>query len=96
MVELDKLQDPEDLKHEKIREELLKGLQNYRKTLSYLLADAPVSILCLPSSMEKVLNDNGIVRLYDLFDADLTKIEGLSVSRLRNLTARIDEFFAML
>jgi pyruvate/oxaloacetate carboxyltransferase len=80
----------------KVREEVLKRLGEYRKSISYLACDAPISVLCLPKSIENILTDQGWLRVYDLFDRDFTKIEGLTEVRLRNLTARLDQFFSML
>jgi hypothetical protein len=80
----------------KVREEVLKRLGEYRKSISYLACDAPISVLCLPKTIENILIDQGWLRIYDLFDRDFTEIEGLTDVRLRNLTARLDQFFSML
>ena len=42
------------------------------------------------------LINHGCNRIYDLFDCDFTKIKGLGVSRIRDLTACLDKFFSML
>lgn len=85
-----------DKQLQKIREEVLKKFVEYRKTIHYLSADAPIGILCLPRTIETVLINNGCLRIYDLFNRDLTEIKGLGEVRLRDLTSRLDEFFAML
>lgn len=79
----------------KINLELVKSLGNYRKTLTYMLADAPIGCLCLPKACEKLLTDDGCLRIYDLFDRDFTKIKGFGVTRIRDLTSSLDKFFAM-
>lgn len=85
-----------DMKIAKIREEVLKKFDEYRKTINYMAADAPIQILCLPSSIEKLLLDNGLLRIYDLFDVDFIKIKGFGIVRTRELTSCLDKFFAML
>ena len=80
----------------KIRIEVIKKYEEYNMTMKYLAADAPIGILCLPKAIETILVDNGYLRVYDLFNADFTKIKGFGVVRIRDLTARLDEFFSML
>jgi len=80
----------------KIRIEVLKKYEEYNKTMKYMAADAPIEILCLPKAIETILITNGYLRIYDLFDADFTKIKGLGVVRCRDLTACLDQFFSML
>lgn len=94
---MSELSNNEKLKIEmdRINAEGLKKLHDYRETLSYMMADCPISTLCLPKSTEKVLANNGCLRVYDLFDRDFTKIEGLSVASSRDLTSRFDQFVAM-
>lgn len=83
-------------KIKKIREEVLKKFEDYRKTLNYMAADAPIGVLCLPSVIEKSLVAHGCLRIYDLFDCDFVKVKGLSVGRIGDLTSRLDQFFSML
>ena len=80
----------------KIREEVSKKFTEYRTTLNYMAADAPISILCLPPAIESALSAHGCLRIYDLFDLDFTKIKGLGVVRIRELTSSLDKFFSML
>lgn len=89
-----KIENEQQMK--KIREEVLKKFENYRKTLNYMAADAPIGILCLPKKVENILLDNGLLRIYDLFDCDFTKIKGLGISRIGDLTSCLDKFFSML
>lgn len=84
-----------DKQMRKIAKNLDKSLKNYRQNLKYLGGDAPISLLCLPDNLVKVLANNGIYRIYDLFDRDLTEIEGIGPIRLRDLTTRLDQFLAM-
>ncbi len=80
----------------KIREELLLKFKEYRTTMNYMAADAPIEVLCLPKEIERILITNDILRIYDVFDVDFTKIKGLGVVRIRYLTACLDQFFSML
>lgn len=81
---------------QKIREELIKCFKGYQNTMKYLMADAPISVLCLSSQLEKVLTDQGLLRVYDLFNLDLVKIKGIGVVRIKELTTRLDQFLSML
>ena len=85
-----------DLEMEKFKEELKKGIVNYRKTVMYMAADAPIQVMCLSKQTENLLINNGIFRIYDLFDLDLTKIKGFGEVRIRELTTSLNEFLAML
>ena len=91
-VDNEKIKDTE-LK--KIKEELLKKLEEYRKSMKYMAADAPIGILCLPKATEKSLINHGCLRVYDLFNCDFTEIKGLGVTRIKRLTACLDQFFAV-
>jgi len=81
---------------QKVRKEVLKKFSEYRNTLNYLAADAPIQVLCLPYTIEKILLGHGILRVYELFNLDLVKIKGLGEVRIRQLTSCLDQFFAML
>ena len=93
MVENKNLSESELKK--KISKELLENLHNYRKSLKYLSADAPIQTLCLEPIVEKILLRNGFFRIYDIIDVDFSKIEGLNNSRIRNLTTRLNEFLSV-
>lgn len=80
---------------QRINKKLLESLQNYRKMVSYMSADVPVGVLCLPKDIEKILINQGFLRVYDLIGTDLTKIKGIGKIRIRNLTTRLDEFLAV-
>lgn len=86
----------DDSKSNQIKEEIFKKFLEYRKTLKFMMGDAPISIFCFSKPVEKALIESGCVRVYDLFDLDLVKVKGLSNDSLRNLAARIDEFLSML
>lgn len=79
----------------KINKKLLESLQNYRKFMTYMSGDVPIGVLCLSKPIEKALLDNGILRVYDLFDRDLAKIKGIGKVRRRDLAASLDKFLAM-
>ena len=87
------LNKDEVLKH--INMQLVKSLEAYRQTMSYMCADAPLGVLCLPKVIETILKSNGIARVYDLFGLDFTKIKGIGDRRRRDLTSRLNEFLAM-
>jgi len=86
----------EQMQLKKIRDEVLRKFEDYRKTMSFLACDAPVEILCLSKAIENILIKNGYLRVYDLFNMDFTKIKGLGVRRSRYLASSLDQFFAML
>lgn len=83
-------------KMKKIREEVAKKFSEYQTTLTFMAADAPLGILCLPAAIEKALLDHGCLRIYDLFNCDFSKVKGLGVARIRDLTTSLDKFFSML
>ena len=80
----------------KFEDESKKNLLHYRNVLSYMGADVPIQVLCLPSVIEKILLRDGYVRVYDLINRNLSEIKGLGDTRLRILTSSLDEFFTML
>lgn len=84
------------LKMKILREELVKKFSEYKKTIGFMAADAPIEILCLPSEIEKILLNSGFHRVYDLFDADFVEIKGLGKARIARLTSCLNQFFSML
>ena len=85
-----------DIDMQKLKEELKRKFADYNKTMKYMLADAPIEVLCLPATTEKILLDQGFLRIYDLFDIDLVEIKGIGIVRVKQLTASLDKFFSML
>lgn len=86
----------DDERLSKIREEVKKKLEEYRETMRYLSADVPISVLCLPSSIETILLNNGYLRVYDLFIAtELTNIKGIGTTRFGQIKAALDKFLSM-
>ncbi len=79
----------------KINKKLLESLENYKDIVRYMGADLPIGCLCLPQKYEKKLLENGILRIYDLFNRDLTKIKGIGKVGVGHLTARLQEFIPM-
>jgi hypothetical protein len=79
----------------RIAKEAAESIQNYKKNISYYLGDAPIETLCLPKATEKLLINEGCLRVYDLFDRDFTKIKGFGVTRIRDLTSRLNQFFSI-
>lgn len=78
-----------------VRIKLVESLQEYRKTMQYMVCDVPISVLDISKSDINLLERNGFVRLYDLIGADLTKIEGLRVSTIDRLTSGLQQFISM-
>jgi|ERR1700690_22022 len=89
-----KFENEEVLK--KIKEDVIKKFAEYQKTMAFMCADAPIEILCLPKQIEKILLSNGLLRVYDLFNCDFSKIKGLGEVRIRELTTQLDKFISML
>ncbi len=85
-----------DLDMKKLKQDLKKSLDTYQKSMRYLVGDMPIAVLCLPKTIERILFNQGFLRIYDLFDVDLVKIKGLGVVRVRHLTSCLDKFFSML
>lgn len=85
-----------DLKMKKLKEEISKKFTEYRTTLNFMAADAPIGTLCLSPAIENALLAHGCLRIYDLFDLDFTEVKGLGAIRIRDLTASLDKFFSML
>lgn len=79
----------------KINKQLIESLENYRKTIDLMLTDAPIEVLNLPNSLNKILINEGCLRVYDLFNRDLTKIKGIGKTRIRDLSTRLQEFIPM-
>jgi hypothetical protein len=80
----------------RLKQELKQKIEEYNKTIRYMLADAPIGVLCLPPTTESILIDQGFLRVYDLFDADLIKIKGIGITRLNQITTGLDKFLSML
>lgn len=74
---------------------LNEDLAHYRNVLSYLQANVPIQVLCLPKPIETILLNDGCIRVYDLINRDLGKIKGIGRDRLNILTSRIDQFFTV-
>lgn len=76
-------------------EDLKKNLAHYRNVISYMGANVPIQVLCLPKVIENALIKDGCLRVYDLINRDLTEIKGIGSDRLALLTSRLDEFFTI-
>lgn len=85
-----------DIDMDKLKQEIRKKFHEYEVTMKYMLADAPIEILCLKPAIQDILLSEGLLRIYDLFNVDLVKVKGLGVVRIKELTARLDQFFSML
>lgn len=76
----------------KNKDNLKEDMSHYRQVLSYMEANVPIQVLCLPKVIETALLSDGCLRVYDLFNRDLAKIKGIGRDRLALLTSRLDEF----
>ena len=85
-----------DIDMDRLKQELRKKFHEYEVTMKYMLADAPIEILCLKPAIQDILLSEGLLRIYDLFNVDLVKVKGLGIVRIKELTARLDQFFSML
>ena len=94
-VEYVEVKFEDQLSLQKIREEVGKRYEQYRKTMAYLAADISIECLCLPKEVQNILIRNGLLRVYDLLNCDLAKIKGLGVKRTRLLATSLDKFIAM-
>lgn len=81
--------------NEEIKKKLLGSFENYKRTMLYMSCDAPIEILCLPKAIETILVNDGVSRVYDLLDRDLTKIKGLGDIRRGELASRLNKFISM-
>jgi hypothetical protein len=78
-----------------LNEKVMNQMNFYNKTVSYMAADAPIEVLCLPKSIESILINQGFLRVYDIIDMDLTKIKGLGKTRIRDLTSCLNQFISI-
>jgi hypothetical protein len=85
-----------DMKMQKLREEVFKKFNEYQNIIYYLTGDVPIAVLGLSSTIENSLLNHGCLRVYDLFNCDFTKIEGLNEVKIRNLTTSLNKFLSML
>lgn len=91
------MEDDFDLAQDKIdsKEKLTEDLKHYRNVLLHLGANVPLGVLCLPPDLEKILLNDGCIRVYDLISRDLAEIKGIGKRRLALLTSRLDEFLTI-
>lgn len=74
---------------------LFEELDDYQIKMKYLSCDAPIGVLCLKKSLEKILIGEGCLRVIDVLDLDLLKIEGVSESDVRDFTSRLNQFLSV-
>lgn len=67
----------------------------YRKALAFVSGDAPIEVLCLGTRNENALKKAGILRVYDLIDVDLTKIERIGPTGRDFIAARVQQFLTI-
>ena len=79
----------------RIKKEISEKISEYHRTVNFMLADAPLSVLCLPKYDEKALCAFGCLRVYDLFDLDFTKVEGLSKTGINRITTSLNKLLAV-
>lgn len=80
---------------DEIKVKLLENLKNYRNMMNLLAGDAPISVLCLPKIIEKLLIGNGCLRVYDMLNCNLGEIKGLTNASVNMITARLEQFRSM-
>ncbi len=83
------------VKDEDVKQELEKSIHVFKKNIHYMFGDAPISVLCLPKTIETVLISEDCLRVYDLFNRDLTKIKGIGKTRVRLLAASLEQFISV-
>jgi len=88
--------DERSLELAKIKKEMLQSLENYNRAMTIMQADAPIAVLGVHKRIERILLREGITRIYELVNLDLTKIEWLDDVFRRELTASLDKFMSML
>lgn len=84
-----------DLK-KKIIEEISRMTSRYSSEMKKMAADVPIEALCLKKKTQESLRIHGYLRIYDLLDVDLAKIEFLDRVEIRDLNSRFEQFFSML
>lgn len=89
-----KLKDDTIVK-EVIDKRLMESFSNYNKFIQLCSCDAPLGVLCLPKDIETILLREGYTRVYDLLNANLTKIKGLGKVRCYRLAACLDKFLSV-
>lgn len=79
----------------KINKEFAKSIDNYKKTMSLLIADLPLQSLCLDKPTEKILLNNGFLRVFELINLDFTKIKGIGKLRCQRLASSLNQFISI-
>lgn len=79
----------------KINKELAKSIDNYKKTMTLLVADVPIEALCLDKKTEKILLNKGFLRVFELINLDFTKIKGIGKLRGQRLTSSLNQFVSV-
>ena len=77
------------------KNELSHDIEFYRKTLTYLGANVPIGVLCLPKKIERALVREGLVRVYDLIGLNLREIKGIGDRNAEIISFRVDEFLSV-
>lgn len=92
----------DDVLVEKLEEEpdpkkidISKEIEHYRTLLSFMSANVPIEVLCLPKAIITILRKNDIIRVYDLINHRLDGIKGLGEERIDLIRARCDQFFSV-
>jgi len=80
---------------QKLKKQLLEKFIEYNKYLTLMQGDVSISALCLKKSIEKKLIANDILRVYEIFNLDLTKVKWLSDTEVRHITASLNKFLSM-
>ena len=96
MSEVDNAVDEKLLElHLELKKTVLDSLKSYENVMKCLYTDVPISSLNLDKKTKAVLKKEGLNRLYEVINLDLSKIEGLCDRRRADLTACLDQFLSM-
>jgi len=79
----------------KIKDFLLKTVDNYQNYIKKSSLDLPLECLCLSKQTLNLLRKHGFRRVFELSATDLTKIKGLGDDRLREIADRMAVFDVM-
>lgn len=79
----------------KMREELKRYSEEYKKRIVYMSGDVDIAALCLSKKIENVLRKNDVSRVYDLLHIDIRKIQDLSDTDIALIHSQADTFLGI-
>ena len=69
-----------------------KELIHFRRGMEILQKDMPISVLCLPKKVERLLEKHGLNRVYDITLERLEEIKGLGGKSIDLILQQMDLF----